>query len=211
MFWDLGFLDLLPDLKPEQRQLLLNVPLWEGQHVDSVHIFVDGSSFGSFTDFSDHDAGWAFIVLVQCQEAMHFYGATANVLDKGSMYKNQSTNVGELLFDALSAEAAGMIWVLAWIFQNPFQVPCWICYDNCTIGQFASGVHQWRASWEYQYLHRNIEALRHCRLMLHRTPNFQHVKSHDDHPWSDAVDSLAKAVAKRIVVPFTYQKQYVKR
>lgn len=202
MFWDLGFLDLLPDLNPEQRQLLHNTPTWTGDHVDAVHIYVDGSSFGlNRSDPATHEAGWAFIVLVQCNHAFQFYGATSHILDKGNMYTNKCNSVGELLSDALSAEATGMIWVLAWTLQNPFHAPCWIHYDNCTVGQYAAGVHQWKATWEYQSLHRNIAALRHCLIMLHRLPFFQHQKSHDGHPWSDAVDALAKSVTKRIVVP----------
>eukprot|EP00438_Fugacium_kawagutii_P017753 Skav224498 [mRNA] locus=scaffold1478:110944:117147:- [translate_table: standard] len=202
MFWDLGFLDLLPDLDSSQRQLLHCVPVWTGETVDAVHIYVDGSSFGlNRQDLLNRDAGWAFIVLLQCEHAMRFYGATSNTLDKGKMYTNQSNTVGELLSDALSAEAAGMIWVLAWTFQNPFHVPCIIHYDNCTVGQFASGENQWQPTWEYHYLRRNLEALRHCLLLMHRLPLFQHQKSHDNHPWSDAVDALAKAVTKRIVVP----------
>lgn len=88
---------------------------------------------------------------------------------------------------------------MAWVLQNPGNYPCTIHYDNMTIGQHAAGTAQWTPTWEYTRLHAILTALRHLLHMTVKLPSFTHVKSHMGHPWNEAVDSVAKAVAKRII------------
>ena len=211
-FWTLNFLLELPDLSHQFRTWLEQVPRWSHEPVQHVHIYVDGSSYNlNRQEPVQALAAWAFIVVLSCLEqnndfSYRFYCASSQELVSSSnanlrpgfdMFSH--LEVGELLADALSAEAVGMIWVLAWVAQMPFSCPTTIHFDNCTIGPFAAGNQQWNASWEYHKLKNNLSSLRH--FLSERTIDlrFDHVKAHVGFPWSEAVDAFAKATAKRVL------------
>lgn len=109
--------------------------------------------------------------------------------------------VGEVLNDALSADAAGMIWILAWLAQQPFNCHACVHYDNSTVGGFTAGVSQWSATWEYVKLRSNLGAMRHFLIAKGRSFECRRLKSHDNHPWSETVDAIAKAVALKVLLP----------
>ena len=204
-FWTLNFVDFLPDMPTVSSSWIRSTPLWTGCDVKSVHIYVDGSSFPSNrpSPSCDH-AGWAFIVLVECAEPSNdmfqFFCASCGPLVASSDI-SPSVDVGELLHDSLSAEATAMIWTLAWVCQSPFAVPTHIHFDNMTVGMFTAGLHSWHASWEYVKLSTALTNLRQCLQVAGRVLPFEHQKSHCNHPWSDLVDAVAKAVAKSILFP----------
>ena len=203
-FWDLDVLEWLPDLPKTCKHVMQSIAQWSNEPVEQVHIFVDGSSFSTNRQSTDIPAAWAFIVILKCQcksseFSFRYYCATSHVLS-GSAVTNPDFDIGELLHDALTAEATGMTWVLAWIAQSPFECEHVVHYDNNTVGGFAAGFSQWHPTWEYMKLRKGINALIHflrsCRLHF----SFHHLKSHNGDPWSEGVDSLAKATAKGIVL-----------
>eukprot|EP00438_Fugacium_kawagutii_P016851 Skav219683 [mRNA] locus=scaffold817:72948:78818:+ [translate_table: standard] len=73
-------------------------------------------------------------------------------------------------------------------------------YDNSTVGPYAAGRAQWNATWEYEVLRDTLGSIRHLLQCTSRRFEFSHLKSHNGHPWSEAVDSLAKAVAKGVIL-----------
>lgn len=204
LYWDLGFLQILPDMPHDYRELLSTVPIWQGEPVTHVHVFIDGSSFllNRHEHSIDH-AAWAFIVILQCQGGngccFRFYCAKSQALARANVDRTQCVDVGEVLPDALSAEAVGMIWTFAWIAQQPFSCPTTVHYDNVTIGGFASGHSQWNATWEYLKLKDNLAAMKYFLQVIGKSFQCAHLKSHAGYPWSEAVDSLAKATAKGIM------------
>ena len=212
LYWSLDFLNELPDLSSEYRSWLFQVLPWNHEPVVRVHVFIDGSSFVNRQAPETSVAAWAFIVIVECMDSdnnvsYRFLCATSQELTSSAGFCRTQTgsdsgklDVGELLADALSAEAVGMIWALSWFTQSPFACLTVFHYDNCTIGPFAAGMQQWHATWEYQRLKRNLTALRHFHHAQNRQAMFNHVKAHVGFPWSEAVDSLAKATAKKAVL-----------
>lgn len=205
LFFDIRLLHWLPDLDADTRSLLLTMPTWNQEPVNRIHMFVDGSSFDqNRLEAQSVGAGWGCVIIFECIVDHHrnhhyFFGAMANPLTHASMDSMEALGVGELLHDALSAEAVGMLWTLAWVAQSPFNVPVDIHYDNQTIGPFAMGCSQWHAAWEYQRLHMNIQAWRHCLQAQGCQYKCHHVKAHAGIPWSECVDALAKAAAKQIL------------
>ena len=206
LLWTLDFMDFLPDLSQATASILRTCQVWRSCPVTAIHIYVDGSSFGSNRpDQAGQAAGWAFIVLTECQsndnDKFQFLCASGGPLSPACSNSYEHVDVGELLYDSTSAEAVAMIWTLSWISQMSFRVPAHIHYDNQTIGQFTAGVASWTASWEYAKLHARLGSLRQCLQAKGQILEFEHQKSHCNHPWSDLVDATAKAAAKNVVFP----------
>ena len=207
MFWNLEFLDHLPDMPIEIRQWLKQVPVWNQEQVIISHVFVDGSSFTKNRHMSEKaPAAWAFIVILECkvpdnENSYRFLCAKSHSVAPSQGQSRSTHTVGEALYDSLTTEATAMIWALAWSAQS--QLKCHTCfhYDNMTVGPFSAGVAQWKCEWEYQILKRNIATLRHFLQSIGKTFSFHHLKAHVGHPWSEAVDNLAKAMAKQILWP----------
>eukprot|EP00438_Fugacium_kawagutii_P015143 Skav220612 [mRNA] locus=scaffold507:296315:302257:- [translate_table: standard] len=148
-------------------------------------------------------AAWAFVIVLECEHhgssCYRYYGAFSSPLTSAIIEAHSFADVGEVLNDALSAEAVGMIWAMAWVTQHRFRCPSVIHFDNNTVGNHAAGLAQWNPTWEYEKLHRALTAIRHIHQTIGLSVRFQHVKSHNGHPWNEAVDSIAKATAKRII------------
>ena len=208
MAWNLDFIEELPDLQPEIKYVLRQLPLWcfSCEPIAAVHIYVDGSSFENRQTMQDSMAAWAFIIMIEHvnnEGACHsFYAATSHCLSPARSNCHQFRGVGELTTDPASTESVAMIMAMAWIAQSPFDCPHTIHFDSCTVGYFAAGESQWNAGWEHATLRQNITALRHCFQAVGYDVRFAHVKAHEGHPLNEAVDALAKATAKRIVPPF---------
>ena len=148
----------------------------------------------------------AFIVILECDVmdndfGYRFFWAKSHALAPSQGPRSNNQDVGELLHDSLTTEAVAMIWSLAWAIQSPFQCHTCFHYDNMTIGPFAAGDAQWKCSWEYQVLKRNLLTLRHFLHSIGKSFSMTHEKAHVGQPWSEAVDTLAKATAKRIMLP----------
>eukprot|EP00438_Fugacium_kawagutii_P033166 Skav231894 [mRNA] locus=scaffold960:47823:50796:+ [translate_table: standard] len=204
MFRTLDFLNLSPDIEESILHMVQSVPRWTCEQVSHVHVYVDGSSFDSCNSESPiSSAAWAFVVVLDCPHATtcstRFFGASFHALSAASTPDSLFYGVGEVLHDALSAEAAGMIVALCWCAQCPFDADITVHYDNQTVGGFASGGQRWTCSWEYQTLKDNLAALRNCHGLLKRSLDFEHQKSHVGHPWSEVVDCTAKLAAKGIL------------
>ena len=203
MIWESNFVQLLPDLNPGLRHVFQELPIWQYDDVDSVHIYVDGSSFKNRDVPHPDQAAWAFVIIVQCphsETAMNqYYAATYSPLSTATMSKTEYHGVGELNFDSQSSEASGMIMAMCWTLQSPFQCQHVIHYDNTTIGLFAAGIQRWEAGWEHEYLHSNLHSLRHLFHVIGLDVLYEHVKAHDQHPMNEVADSLAKATAKGIM------------
>ena len=199
---DNSFVRLLPDLAPEIRWIFKDLPIWQSDPVEEVHIYVDGSSYENRPQQQYEGAAWAFIVIVKSNvtnnEGCQFYAAVSNPLSTADMSASEFHGVGELTHDPLSSEAAGMVMVMTWIAQSPFQVKHFVHYDNCTIGRCAEGTAQWNARWEHECLHTNICAMRHCLEAANRWIQYEHVKAHEGHPMNEVADALAKATVKGI-------------
>ena len=211
-FGTLDFIEWLPDLPPAARYVFQQVQTWKDDPVHAVHIYVDGSSFGKSGHVQDAlAAGWAFTVVVECltstSDRFQFYCAACNPLMSNNECSHHAYDVGELMQDSLTSEAVAMIWTLSWVSQMPFQVPAYIYFDNMTIGLFASGQASWTPSWGYEKLHTAISSLRQCLQTKGQPLHFVHQKSHCQHPWSDLVDAVAKAAAKRILTSLQLPKQ----
>lgn len=195
-----SFLELLPDLSTDYMTLLSGVPVWQGEPVQKVNIYVDGSSFAQ-EPYDHGPAAWAFIIILECNDDQsfrsRFLGAAAATLE-GNM-SSCTHGIGEASYDALASEAVAMIWVLSWAMQSQFSVPHVVFYDNCTIGPYAAGTASWNLSDKYEALGNILTALRHCLFYDGRLPTFSHLKAHSGEPWSEAVDSLAKAAAKGVL------------
>ena len=155
---------------------------------------------------------WAFIVLLECHDqdnvTYRFHSATSRPLSQSNMNAEHYHGVGELIADATSAEAAGMIAVQCWIIQSQFCCPRNIYFDNKTIGDFAAGKSQWNAKWEHSQLCDNLATLRHCLQADRRELHYSHVKAHEGHPINEAVDNMAKSTVRGILpapkLPFKY-------
>ena len=207
LIWTLDFVHQLPDLPQELRHWILQVPIWQREPVVQTHVFIDGSSFASNRQVAEvSPSSWAFIVVLHCEVSdndfeYRFLCAKSHPLAIAHGHQRSHDHVGEELCDSITTEAVAMIWALAWAIQSPF--PCHTCfhYDNMTIGHFTEGTAQWKCPAEYQVLKRNLLALRHFLQSLGREFSFSHLKAHVGHPWSEAVDTLAKAVAKLVVLP----------
>eukprot|EP00438_Fugacium_kawagutii_P000051 Skav215897 [mRNA] locus=scaffold1542:1959:8127:- [translate_table: standard] len=204
--WSVDFVEYLPALHSTHRTFVQTVPPWQGEHVLQVHMFIDGSSYQNRDERSVAPAAWAFIAILQCQVSdnefcYRFFCAASQMIATALGAPTMVPHVGELLTDALTSEAVGMTWALAWLAQAPFACDACLYYDNTTVGGFAGGSSFWNATWEFQKLKSNIGALRHYLLSIGCSFVCCHLKSHDDHPWSEAVDALAKATAQKILVP----------
>lgn len=203
---DPAFVEFLPSLHCAHRWFIQTVPPWHQEPVVSVPIFVDGSSYQNRNESLPSPAAWAFIVVLQCQLSdndvgYRFFGAVSQMLATASQAPSTVPDVGELLTDLLTAEATGMTWVLVWLLQSQFTQHAFIHYDNTTVGGFTSGQPQWQETWEFSTLKRNLGALRHYLVAQGRSFECCHLKSHDQHPWSEAADALAKATALRTWIP----------
>ena len=208
MAWTFDFLEELPDLQPEIKHVVRQLPLWRCRcdPVVAVHIYVDGSSFENCNVLQNSLAAWAFIVMtehVTNDSASHsFYAATSHCLSSARSANHQFRGVGELTSDPASTESVAMIMAMTWIAQSPFDCPHTIHYDSCTVGHFAAGESQWNAGWEHDILKQNITAMRHCFQAIGWDVRFAHVKAHEGHPINETVDALAKATAKKVVPSF---------
>ena len=198
--WD--FLDLLPDLQPQFRSVLQDVPVWQGEPVNQVSIFVDGSSYSNRHEPNNAMAAWALAVVYECQVngAPHrFRCASHHRLSEAIEDSESFLGIGEFCHDSLSSEAVSMAWALVWILQSGLNCQFEVFYDNCTIGQFVAGQAQWRCTWEYQPLKRVLSALRSALHVSGIDVKFSHVKSHTGSPWNELVDSVAKSSVKGIL------------
>ena len=204
MLWGHNFVDMLPDLDPTIRSMVQSCTEWKGEHVECVHVYIDGSSYQNRQMPTESQAAWAFIVVLQCRiannECSRILGATSHRLSHSNMNASEYFGVGELTMDALSAEAAGMINALSWISQSPFTCKHVVHYDNATIGQFSAGSTQWNADWEHSQLKQNLASLRHCLQKKGLPVEYQHVKAHEGHPMNECADALAKSTAKGILL-----------
>ena len=206
LIWTLDFVHHLPDLPQALSRWILQVPIWQNEPVLRTHIFLDGSSFASNRQVAEiAPASWAFIVVLECEVndndfKYRFLCAKSHPLDfkRGPLISN---HVGELLSDSLTTEAVAMIWALAWDIQSPFSCHTCFHYDNMTIGHLTEGTAQWKCPEDYQVLKRNLLTLRHFLHSLGRQFSFSHMKAHVGNPWSEAVDTFAKSVAKGILTP----------
>ena len=146
---------------------------------------------------------WAFIVLLECHDqdnvTYRFHSATSQPPSQSNMNAEHYHGVGELIADATSAEAAGMIAVQCWIIQSQFCCPHNIYFGNKTIGDFAAGKSQWNAKWEHSQLCDNLATLRHCLQADRRELHYSHVKAHEGHPINEAVDNMAKSTVRGIL------------
>ena len=196
------FVEFLPDLDVNIRSLFQDLPTWESDPVEAVHIYVDGSSFQTRNQPDSQQAAWAFVIVLQCRSDgrtnHQFYAATSSTLATAAMPSSSFHGVGELDFDPLSAEASGMVMVMSWIFQSPFSCNHTVHYDSCTIGEFSAGHSRWQAGWQHAYLHTNLSALRHYIRATQQPVTFEHVKAHIGNPINEVADALAKATAKGI-------------
>lgn len=113
----LEFLEYLPDLSSDFVAILSIVPLWTGEPVQRIHVFVDGSSFQNRSVPGSQFAAWSFIVVVECnvqdRTVMRFVSATSHSLSGANEHQESFVGVGEFLQDALTAEATGMVWTVA--------------------------------------------------------------------------------------------------
>lgn len=121
-----------------------NFPVWDAEPVQQVCFFTDGSSYkANRHDTHGEIAGWAFVILLQCEvdskASYRFYGVSYGQLTQGSTPHASSQSVGELVHDAMSAEAVAMIWAMAWLARSPFAAHTVYYYDNMTIGRCAAG------------------------------------------------------------------------
>ena len=184
----MDFVDFLPDLAPQFRKVLTQIPVWQGEPVKKISIYVDGSSFAARTNPNESSAAWAFALVFECDDPdqpFRFGGTSCSPLSRANEYSTECLGIGELLHDALTAEAVGMVWVLSWILQTDHTCPVEVCYDNNTIGRFMSGSARWNCTWEYTKLHRVLSALRSCFHVTGRRITFQHVKAHAGCPWNE--------------------------
>ena len=199
----LDFLQFLPDCPAEMSTLLSGVPVWQGELVTQVIVYVDGSSYNrQATDVGL--AAWAFIVILQicCGDndfAYRFLCATSSQLSSALEPIHQNFSMGELLHDALTAEAVGMVWAMLWAIQCRIDAPFLFHYDNQTVGRYAAGFGQWEHCWEYTALQERLRSVRHFLTAIGKRFCHEHLKAHVGEPWSEAVDCLAKATAKSIL------------
>ena len=208
MIRDLGFLNELPDLDPAIRHMLSQLPTWDAAYLpktDAIHIYVDGSSFENRQTKQYTCAAWACIIIAECSMLDNarymFFAAMSHTMSRACMNSSEFCGVGEISNDPTSTEAAGMIVAMSWVAQSPFRCCHTIHYDNCTVGRYAEGKNQWNADWEHVHLKQNIHGLRHCLCTAQIPVAYSHVKAHEGNPCNEAVDSLAKATAKQILLP----------
>ena len=203
MMWNPTFVDFLPDLDPILRSWFLEMPTWQDEPITAIELYVDGSSFLNRYETHEVCAAWGFIVIFHCmsnEQYQHkFYAATTHQLSHGNMPAASFTGCGEISHDPASAEAAGMLAAMSWVAQATWRCPYIIHYDNCTIGNWASGQAQWHPTWDQDQLATNISALRHCFEVTQKQVSYAHVKAHEGHPINEAVDALAKATARGII------------
>ena len=205
VLWDLSLLEHLPDLDASMADVLRTVPVWNGEEVLSVHIFVDGSALDTIgEDVVTAPAAWSFACLLKCRVfdmsfAFRFYCLTMHRLSHGNEDAHLASSVGELSNDPMSAEAVGMIWVLSWIAQSPFAVPHEVLFDNRCIGYFAAGLSEWVCSWVHERLHKAITSLRQFLQQAGAVLMFTHVHAHQHNPWNSLVDAVARALARGTV------------
>eukprot|EP00438_Fugacium_kawagutii_P003075 Skav220259 [mRNA] locus=scaffold1696:422156:429340:+ [translate_table: standard] len=209
--WTLDFVSMLPDLRAGLRDYMTCFPLWSFEHVRHFHVYVDGSSYQPNRQAHSEDrAGWAFVVVAESGELHHsnfcFFCAAYGPLTAGNVPADLDASLGEVLHDALSAEAVGMLWAMAWLAQNPHKAMTTFYYDNSTVGLCASGHGIWNATWEYVKLHDALCSIRHCLRAAGVSFDHVHQKSHVEHPWSDLVD----ATAKDILPPLRFPSEVVK-
>lgn len=207
-YFDHAILDFVPGLEPHLRRTLQSTPLWEGEPVVEVFLYVDGSSF----DREDHipltsssAAAWAFVIVLQCQVPANdfpyrFYGFVNQHLFPADATHSLACLMGAKLADALSAEAVGMLWALCWILQAPFPKACYhVLFDNSTVGNFAAGTSRWTCTGEFEGLKQRIASIRHILMAQGTWLQFEHTKSHSGIPWNECIDQVAKATALHVL------------
>ena len=97
---------------------------------------------------------------------------------------------------SLAAEQAALMWAILWALQLPgeFHAHCTFCFlfDNTTAGYGASGASG--LSEESALAPKLRGLVQYLQACAGSDLQFQHVASHDGHPWNELVDVCAKTL-----------------
>ena len=205
--WPLDFLSqdlllavqVLPDLSAELRAFFATCTMWSGELVKVVHLFTDGSA-SQWTL-----SAWAMVVVYECvgddnnhSSRFLFRGFAGSILHDLRSWVNHGLSVGEEDHDALTAELVGLTWALGWALQDDVSSEFVCHYDNLSAGNGIFGLWNPPQASKYAQLVRSGTCLRQmldCKASCHG----KHVPAHTGAPWNELADSVAKALAKRVL------------
>ena len=198
--WDLfAAISFLPDLSPELRCIFADCHHWNGETVEQIHLFTDGSASEA------NPSAWALVVIYECwspesqQMRFLFRGFAGAILTDFSSWISHGPNVGEFQSDALSAELVGIIWALGWALQDSTCSVVHFHYDNLAAGQGVFGLWNPPKGEPYARLVKSATCLRQvlaCQVECHG----HHIKAHSGAPWNELADAIAKAVSKGVIL-----------
>ena len=192
--WNLGRLDtVLPcpseTLNPFSFDALLNAPLGlkEYESLTEIHFYVDGSFVAL-----DENSAWAIVATASTdslQEICLGWKTAQVVIDE-----QDPQWMGATSHSAFTAEQVAIFFAGWWALSAPDDIPLFFHFDNIAAGFIASG--HWQASKQtalqhaLRAVHQLLDLKR--RLTSSELPTYEHVKAHDNHPWNELCDTLAK-------------------
>ena len=171
----------VPDSTIDALRTLVEAP--DEQIPLAFHFYVDGSKVAG------HQVGAAVLLLCEYTTGWVYGGHLCSRVDG--------------VTHAFFGEHAAMIWALLWALRCSdwisqavpgHPITFGFYYDATTTGMQAAG--RWR-TWQHKSWCTLMRALVHI-LQERHTPHalsWQHVKAHNDHPWNELVDRLAKSAS----------------
>ena len=97
---------------------------------------------------------------------------------------------------SLWAEVVAMLWAASWVAQSPIQAVTFYV-DNLAVVRSAPGLPKCPALNGFDCA---LRALFHC-MFIGRSADIRHVRSHEDDPVNELVDSLAGLASLREIHP----------
>ena len=195
-------LELLPELHSSSQLALQLTPDWQGDHVNKVCLYTDGSHFRheSYPDA----AAWSVVILYECLDLpsdrlkWHYGGFLTGQVHTALDGMQDAHFVGATTPCSSQAEASAMVWALAFSLQHSCQ-NIELCFDSTSIGYSAAGSWQGGCDLESRALFRSLFCLRALVRASKRSVSFRHVAAHDGQPWNELADAIAKGTAKRLL------------
>ena len=199
-----------PALQPTPRCAAADAPDDGGMHVhpaaayalehtasgwpdalDEIFIFTDGSAPAQGQASEDDDGragrGWAFVAVGRIGDAYYYMGCLYHGAAGSGIFIEQS---GAL--DNNDMEFTAVIWALAWAIAVQPACPCVLEVDSLNAINVAT------ARWDMSGQRPSADVVAAIQAVAEQTVElrYNHVRSHDGHPWNELADAIAKWAAK---------------
>ena len=176
--------------------VLLQATPWGGEPASVVELYTDGAArVAEWSEISPRfDAAWAVVVMADGQ-LVGVLGGSLGIASDGEAAESPVPGHGAV--DSVHAEAAALLWAMAWSVQAAPQGPfrgARFCFrfDATAVGLVAAGEWQLRADPLLQHQLFHMGAL----VREVAAADWAHVKGHSGVAGNELADAVAKAVRR---------------